>query len=261
MEEKEMPLSGGNVTGAVRIGNTVHRAMGPWSSSIHDLLNFLETQDFEGAPRFLGIDPQGREVLTYIEGEIGHYPIPLYMWSDENLKEVAHLLRRYHDTTAAYVAPSDAVWQFEYPNHLKYEVMCHNDVAPYNMVYRDGKPLALIDFDTVGPGPRIWDIAYAVYRFVPLSYTPEMHALGLTDPIIQSQRLKLFCKEYGHVHPNKELLDTVVLRLEALCDLLLQRSNIPAYQNMIAEGHLDHYRREIASFQQIRSQLEDSLLL
>lgn len=261
MEEKETPLSGGNVTGAVRIGNTVRRVMGPWSSSIHHLLNYLETQGFEGAPRFLGIDPQGREILTYIEGEIGHYPIPLYMWSDENLRDVAQLLRRYHDTTAGYVAPTGAVWQFEYPNPLKHEVMCHNDVAPYNMVYRGGKPLALIDFDTVGPGPRIWDIAYAVYRFVPLSYTPEMQALGLADAIMQSQRLKLFCQAYGLAYPYKELLDTVVLRLESLCNLLIGRSHDPAYKKMIEEGHLDHYRREIASFQHVRDRLEGALSL
>jgi hypothetical protein len=261
MEEKETPLSGGNVTGVVRIGNTVHRAMGPWSPSIHHLLNYLETQGFEGSPRFLGIDPQGREILTYIEGEVGSYPIPLYMWSEENLKAVAHLLRRYHDITASYIPPNDAIWQFEYPNRLHHEVMCHNDVAPYNMVYRDGKPLAFIDFDTVGPGPRIWDIAYAVYRFVPLSYTPEIVGLGLSDPIEQSQRLQLFCQEYGLLYSYKELLDAVVLRLEALCDLLIQRSNIAAYQKMIEEGHLDHYRREIVSFLDARNTLEHSLLL
>lgn len=256
-----MPLSGGNVTGVVRIGKTVHRAKGPWSSSIHDLLSYLELQGFEGAPRFLGIDPQGREILTFIEGEVGHYPLHQYMWSDENLREVAHLLRRYHDATVGYNAPTDAVWQFEYPNHQKHEIMCHNDVAPYNMVYRDGKPIALIDFDTVGPGPRIWDVAYAVYGFIPLSYTQEMQTLGLADPKIQGQRLKSFCHAYGLTHTIEEVLDTVVHRLEALCNLLTERSKDPIYQKMIGEGHLDHYRREITSLQHYRNQLEHSLLL
>ena len=58
----------------------------------------------------------------------------------------------------------------------------------------------------------------------------------------------------------KELLDTVVLCLEALCNLLIHRSDVAAYQKMIAEGHLDHYRREIIAFQHVRNQLELNLL-
>jgi phosphotransferase family enzyme len=245
--EKETALSGGNVTGVIRIGETVHRAMGPWSSAVHGLLHSLEVQGFEGAPRFLGLDRQGREILTFIEGEVGHYPLQQYMWSDENLMEVAHLLRRYHDATVGYSAPDGASWQFEYPDRHQHEIICHNDVAPYNMVYRDGKPQALIDFDTAGPGPRIWDIAYAVYRFVPLSYAQDMQALGLADPTIQGQRLRLFCQAYGLMYSYEEVLDTVVRRLEALCALLIERAHDPIYQKMRDEGHLDHYRREIAS--------------
>jgi aminoglycoside phosphotransferase (APT) family kinase protein len=33
----------------------------------------------------------------------------------------------------------------------------------------DGRPVALIDFDVAHPGPRAWDLAYAAYRFVPLT--------------------------------------------------------------------------------------------
>jgi hypothetical protein len=261
MEEQETPLVGGNITGAVRVGQTVHRVMGPWSSAVHDLLCYLEIRGFEEAPRFLGLDSQGREILTFIEGEVGHYPLQQYMWSDENLRSAVQLLRRYHDATVGYNAPAGARWQFEYLDHQRHEIICHNDVAPYNMVYKDGKPKALIDFDTAGPGPRIWDIAYAAYRFVPLSYTQEMQTLGLADPILQGQRLRLFCQTYGLVYSYEEVLDTVVRRLEALCSLLIERANEPGYQKMIVAGHLDHYRREIASIQLYRNELEHGLLL
>jgi hypothetical protein len=97
MLEKEIPLSGGNITGVVRIGQTVRRPIGPWSASVHGLLQYLETQGFEGAPRFLSVDQQGREILSIIEGEIGTYPLQNYMWSDENEREVARFLRRYHE--------------------------------------------------------------------------------------------------------------------------------------------------------------------
>jgi hypothetical protein len=260
MTEREIPLHGGNITGVVRIGQTVHRATGPWSDTVHTLLQYLEARGFEGVPRFLGTDQQGREILSYIEGETGSYPLQSYMWSDENLEVVARLLRRYHDVTAGYIPPRDACWQFVYPDSRQHEVICHNDVAPYNMVYRDRKPLALIDWDTAGPGPRVWDIAYAAYRLVPLSYTPDMQALGLANSLTQTRRLCLFAQTYGMAYPYETILDTVERRLDALCTLLIERRHEPAYRKMIEEGHLDHYRREIASFQHHRPQLEHHLL-
>ena len=68
--EKEIPLSGGNITRVVQIGKTVRRPIGPWSASVHGLLQYLETQGFQGAPRFLGVDQQGREILSFIGGVV-----------------------------------------------------------------------------------------------------------------------------------------------------------------------------------------------
>ena len=95
--DQETSLTGGNVTAVVGLGDTVRRAMGPWSSSVDDLLRYLETRGFNGAPRFLGIDGLGREVLTFIEGEVGRYPLPPYMWSDAALMQAAQLLRGHLD--------------------------------------------------------------------------------------------------------------------------------------------------------------------
>jgi hypothetical protein len=131
-------------------------------------------------------------------------------------------------------------------------VICHNDVAPYNTVFMDGRPRALIDFDTAGPGPRIWDVAYAAYTFVPLAsfapradghvvpYEPAQHAEE------RSRRLRLLGASYGL--PIDDLLPTVARRLEASCDLLIERAEAGdnAYRRLVAEGHLDHYRREVA---------------
>ena len=131
-------------------------------------------------------------------------------------------------------------------------MICHNDVAPYNTVFLDGRPRALIDFDTAGPGPRVWDLAYAAYTFVPLGtvvpcadgrvvpYEPSQHAGERT------RRLRLLGAAYGL--PMDDLLPTVVRRLEATCTLLVERSEAgdAAYQRLVAEGHLDHYRREAA---------------
>jgi hypothetical protein len=169
MDREETPLAGGNLSAVVRVGDTVRRPLRPWSVAVHGLLRHLEAREFDGAPRFRGVDDRGREILTFVAGEVGAYPLPAYMWTDEALVGAARLLRRLHDATLGYVAPEGATWQFVYPDPTRHEVVCHNDVAPYNMVFVDGRPRALIDFDTAGPGPRVWDIAYAAYTFVPLT--------------------------------------------------------------------------------------------
>src|SRR5579885_1784998 len=229
---KEELLSGGNVTPVVRVDDTVRRVVGPWSAAVHSLLLHLKARGFSGAPRFLGIDEQGREILTFIEGEVGRYPYPSYILSDGVLLEAACVVRRYHDATTDYTPPAHAAWQFTYPDATRHEVICHNDLAPYNMVFVDEQPQALIDFDTAGPGPRAWDLAYAAYRFVPLSYAQDVEQLGLANPAVQ-----------------------------ALFDLLITRSSAgeAAYQQMVADGHLAHYQREVAAFRRHRSEIEGYL--
>src|SRR3712207_8525065 len=46
-------------------------------------------RSFTEAPRVLGFDDQGREVLTYLEGETaGEAPWPAWVFSDEALTQV-----------------------------------------------------------------------------------------------------------------------------------------------------------------------------
>ncbi len=251
MQEQEAPLSGGNSSRVVQVGKTVRRATGQWSPGVQALLTHLEVQGFRNAPEFLGLDEQGREMLTFIAGEVGNYPLARYMWSDEVLVEVAHLIRRYHDATVGFVSPREAYWQIAYPDRSRHEVMCHNDLAPYNMVYTNGKPCALIDFDNAGPGPREWDMAHAAYRFVPLIHwdNTEIEQAGLTDLPTQARRLQLFCDSYGIAAHT--VLKMVEPRLQTLCDTIQERAAAgnSAFQTMLAEGHLRHYEHELLLFQ------------
>ena len=262
MDEEELHLSGGNVSTVVRVGNTVRRTMGPWSPAVHELLHHLESKGFSQAPRFLGVDEQGREVLTFIEGEIGNYPLKAYMWSDNVLSEVAQLLRRFHDATVDFVPSPGASWQLEYPASTQHEVICHNDVAPYNMVYVDNRPKALIDFDTAGPGPRIWDVTHAAYRFVPLLHidNEEMRRAGLINPAQQGRRLKLFCSAYGLAQP-RAVLNMLESRLQAMCTTIIESAAAgnASFQRMLVEGHLQHYQREIEALHRYRGALERTL--
>ena len=160
MDETESLLAGGNVNvGVVRIGDTVRRGQTAASATVHQLLLHLEAKGFGGSPRFLGVDEVGREILSFVTGSTG---IPPFIWqSDGPLIAAARLLRQYHDATVDFVAQGAAAWAFQYPDAERHEVVCHNDFAPYNFVYGpvdfadDGvTPVAIIDFDLAGPGPR-----------------------------------------------------------------------------------------------------------
>src|SRR5947209_1698747 len=139
MSDEEVPLTGGNITPVVRVGATVRRATGPWAPAVHTLLRHLEAVGFTGAPRVLGVDALGREVLTYLAGEAGYYDkvrtVPPNLWSDEVLVDAAHLLRRFHDATTSLPPVPEAAWQLSYPDAAQHEVICHNDFAPYNCIF------------------------------------------------------------------------------------------------------------------------------
>jgi hypothetical protein len=76
--------------GAVRIGDTVRRAAGPWPPGA---ARAPRGQGFAGAPRPLGYDEQGREVLTYLETVGGAKPWPAWAHAPETLERVARWMR------------------------------------------------------------------------------------------------------------------------------------------------------------------------
>jgi hypothetical protein len=124
----EQHLPGGFVTTVVRAGDTVRRRPSPNAAFVHDLLRFLEARGWDGAPRFLGVDAHGREVLSYLEGHVPWAPgagQAAEVASDDSLAEVARLVRQLHDLTAGTPLAGPA------------EVVCHNDLSPRNTVYRD----------------------------------------------------------------------------------------------------------------------------
>jgi hypothetical protein len=229
----EQRLAGG-VNVVTRIGDTVRRPTGFWTPAVHALLRHLTAVGFAGAPAVHGIDGHGREVLDFIPGDVPDEPPP----GDGALCSVARLLRAYHDATAGFVPPADAAWYL--PAREPAEVICHGDAAPYNTVYRGGLPVAFIDFDTAHPGPRVWDAAYAAYRFVPLSTGG--------DPIRQADRLRLFLISYGSgLGTPTEVLAAAVARLTALLAHLRGQAAAghPAFQRHLADGHDRIYEADI----------------
>src|ERR1700753_2437604 len=101
MTGTEVPLHGGNMSGpVVRVGDTVRRPAGPWTPAVHALLAHLHDAGFEGAPRPLGLDSSGREVLTFIPGTVA-WPDGFHLLDDDRaLRRAARLIREFHDAVA-----------------------------------------------------------------------------------------------------------------------------------------------------------------
>ncbi|TCI39335.1 aminoglycoside phosphotransferase family protein [Exiguobacterium sp. SH4S7] len=247
--EREERLSGGNVSNVHKKGNHVYRTQKEGSGRVHQLLKHLEVKGVEGVPRFVGVDERGREILTYLVGETADYPLKEYMWSNEALQDAARLMRRLHDATVDFEWAS---WEPLDNTPKPLEVICHNDFAVYNTIFDKEKVAGIIDFDLAAPGPRAWDIVYALYTFIPLSRRHQaesgevVHYEADRDDASYKKRVTLFLEAYGWEASKMDLLDMMLLRVEALC-LLMKRKAAEgdvAFKKMIEEGHYDHYQEE-----------------
>jgi Ser/Thr protein kinase RdoA (MazF antagonist) len=141
-------------------------------------LHHLEQVEFDGAPRWIGIDDRGRDVLEFVAGEVPGQPV-VEPWAATTpvLTAVARLLRRLHEASASFSPPEDACWfgqdiHVELPADLPPEppvdVVSHFDVTPQNVVFRRGEPVALIDFDLTRFGSRLRDVVNTAMWWVPL---------------------------------------------------------------------------------------------
>ena len=160
----EIPLVGGDVNVGenvvVRVGDTVRRPQSDRADAIHALLRHFESVGFDGAPRFLGIDERGREVLTFVEGEPALAPVPA---DDRVVADLGRLLRRMHDAQDGLALPPGVGWPADLPAQATpVAVICNNDLFWQNVIFREGRPIAQIDWDLATPAPRMYDVASAL---------------------------------------------------------------------------------------------------
>ena len=246
--DHEVPLPGGiaNRGKVVRIGDTVHRPQRATSPATHALLHHLERVGFDGAPRFLGVDAHGREILTYIPGTPVIPPYPDWALTDDALVSVGKLLRAYHEAAADFdYTPYE--WPLSPPRPMAGEVVSHNDPNLDNVVFRDGRAVALIDFDLAAPGSPVWDVAGAARLWAPLRAPVD------TDDIRRGhelQRLRVLVDAYGETDRD-HLVDAVVSNHEWMCELVRDgaRRGVPgfaAYWTGQAQQRADRTRTWLA---------------
>jgi hypothetical protein len=205
-------LPGGNMNAVERSGDTVLRNAGPWTPTVHRYLDYLAVAGVDWAPRPLGIE-NGRERLSFIEGDVPLYPLPDWVWTDAVLQQGARRLRQLHDASIGF-GSDGAGWQS--PAKVPAEVICHNDFAPHNLAFVDGEIVGAIDFDMCSPGPRLWDIAYFATRAVPLTSTPPDNAPGMDDA---RRRVELLLTAYGSDATWRDILRVAAIRLHDLAQM------------------------------------------
>ena len=137
----EVPLAGGYVSGAVRVGDTVRRAASPRSAYVRALLDRFAAAEWPSAPRFLGYDDAGREIVEFIDGDVPAAATDPSFQSDASLVRVAELVREFHDLTVGspLLAGADDGQGADGAGGESVdgaEVVCHNDLSPKNTVYR-----------------------------------------------------------------------------------------------------------------------------
>jgi hypothetical protein len=175
--ENEVPLSGGRITpGVVRVGRTVRRPATASSSFVAELLGDLEREGFTGAPRHLGFDTAGREILSYLPGWV---PSRFQRWTDPQVAAAGSLLRSFHDATCGSRLAG------------RHPVVCHHNPGPNNTVFADDIPAGFIDFDTAAPGDPIEDLSYMAWTWC-ISSKPTA-----PPATVQAAQVRVLADAYG----------------------------------------------------------------
>lgn len=239
--EKPIVLTGGRDNKIIKIGNQVIRPVGAWTKQVHQLLQHLRKKGFLCAPEPLNITPE-QEIVSFIPGEVSNYPLSQAAKSIRALTSAARLLRQYHDASETFLDSHQTNAQnWQLPPRNPIQVICHGDFAPYNVVLNGDTAIGIIDFDTCHPGPRVWDIAYALYRWAPFT-NPNNHD-GFGDINDQIKRGRLFCQSYGL--QKKDLIEISLImieRLEALIDFIKTSTQ---EKNSFHKDHIKLYEADI----------------
>ena len=256
MSDTEIPLAGGNMNGGVvRVGDTVRRPAGPWTPAVHALLVHLHAVGFRGAPRPLGIDERGREVLTFLPGTVAWPDGFRQLDGDGQLRRAARLIRDFHDAVAGFVPPPGAQWQLLMPADGD-EIIAHHDLAPWNLVIGD-REWAFIDWDVAAPGTRLWDLAYAMHGFAPLSASP---AYQRDDA---GRRLRIIADAYGLSGQQRlDIIPLLTRRTQAMYGFLAQQAarGSQPWARLWDEGHGDVWQADARYIRQREDQWHQALL-
>jgi Phosphotransferase enzyme family len=262
VDEHEI-LSGGvaNAGAVVREGSYVLRPSNAQSDLIHALFRHVRAAGFDGVPDPVGIDPDGRERLVFIPGDVAYPPFPTWSQTDRALGSVAELLVRFHGAAQGFAAPPGAEWNEELADPAGGTAICHNDLCIENVVFRDGEAFALLDFDFAAPGRALYDLATMARMCIPLDTTEDAARSGRV-PLDPFRRLRIVADRYGLPPGREELVGVIEQSMTRGHEFGRRRveHGEPAFVEMSKRmGGQARYHRQRDWFAQHRARLIETL--
>lgn len=262
LTEPEIPLTGGTLNPVVRVGETVRRPAGPWTPTIHALLRHVRDRGFDLGPEPLGLDDEGREIVSYLPGDTVGWSLP---WPepirDEGLLEqVGAATARYHRAVLDFRPPGPVPWHAGRAPLGPAELVCHHDLAPYNVVLRDGNLAGIIDWDLAGPGRAVSDLAFVAWQWVPLHGPSVTRMLGWARPPDRVRRLRMLLDAYG-LDDRTGFVEEVITRIGYNREIMVTRAAAGdrAYQDLIDQGHVAGMDEALAFLAEHGSRIQHQL--
>lgn len=185
----------------VRVADTVRRSSPVTSDAVNELLVHLERKHYPHSPRYLGRDEDGRQIVTYLKGRAGQFPLPPYARTETALVELVEALAQLHRAVAGF-SPAKQDWPVAYTTSSSHPTtIVHGDLWPGNTIWDDHRFVGFIDWDFAHPGLVLDELGQLAWHFVPLRGDDWIHLLGWQTAPERSERLRLLCDAYGDVSP------------------------------------------------------------
>ncbi|MFI6901716.1 phosphotransferase [Nonomuraea sp. NPDC050394] len=218
-------------------------------------MRHLEGKGFEGAPRVLGIDSEGREVLTYLEGEtMGVRRVwPEWTRTEDTLRQVAWWLRDYHEAVADFVPPPDAEWR----TGVRWSpgmIIAHNDASSFNAAWSAGRLVGFFDWDFAGPTTVQSDLAWTALGWVPLHARRVAASEGFTDFAARPHRLRMFLESYGWAGEAGPIVEEIRARMSARAREIRRfgAGGEALYRRLLSQGVADDMDQAVRELEELR---------
>lgn len=219
MNDEEV-LTGGKINSVTRRGNVVYRTGGPWVPAVHAVLDHLARRGFRSSPRALGVDGQGREMISFLPGESMTRPWQPVMFMDDALVQAATMLRELHDATRDLILPPETEWRGDKAGKTAGEVIRHGDLGPWNTLWQGRRLTGLIDWDFAEPGLAITDLAQLALYFVPLRGDQHVRECGFPRQPDFEHRIEVVCAAYGLFGAAEIVREIVRLQEAAMAEIV-----------------------------------------
>jgi len=217
---------------------------------VHELLDYLRANGLRGIPDVLGIDDQGRESLSYVEGRGVNVDKEIVL--DNVLEEAVVWLREFHDLVEAYRPSGARIWRGGESSLGDGEIICHNDPGAYNWIIQSGHFVAMVDWDVAGPGKPIDDLAFLAWTAIPL-----YREIPLEDVV---RRLDILVDAYGEWGPMT-ILNAVEARMTTAGDRIAagQEHGDEGMLNLAKVGEPKRTRDRVSAFKARVPEILDAL--